>query len=424
MSDTRVSRAANPRRGVIPGARVGNSRWRASRPPPTGRRPAASLVPARRSIRTTAPPPCSDACGETGHALEEEQPCPASRPSARSTATPCCSCWWVLPLGSPVTSCCWPSSAVGVIPAVANTVQAVLTLQLNFVGQLLAHLAAADLGVRAVPVRCAGCGSRSRGWPACCCRWRMFPRPRTGHRHIAGVLVAARGRRGRELLPRQVLVVPAGPQTPRARRRRPRPAGRPALGRRGHRRDGGRRVRAGSDVAGRLPRRGVRVHGRRSDARRWSSSSTSGGVRSTTTRTGTARRARRELPGAILVPMRDEDAVAGPTLRRLSNLDHPRYWVVPIVDHEDDMATARIAHAAARQNPERVRGLPVPGGHRVPQQADRAEPRGPDAARPGASRTSGWGSPTPRTCSIQTCCGWSTTGSGRPAPGSCSAASS
>ena len=67
-----------------------------------------------------------------------------------------------------------------------------------------------------------------------------------------------------------------------------------------------------------------------------------------------------ELPGAILVPMRDEQAVAGPTLRRLSNLDHPRYWVVPIVDHGDDMATARIAHAAARQNPERVLVCPYP----------------------------------------------------------------
>jgi cellulose synthase/poly-beta-1,6-N-acetylglucosamine synthase-like glycosyltransferase len=67
-----------------------------------------------------------------------------------------------------------------------------------------------------------------------------------------------------------------------------------------------------------------------------------------------------QLPGAILVPMRDEEAVAGPTLRRLSNLDHPRYWVVPIVDHEDDMATARIAHAAARQNPERVLVCPYP----------------------------------------------------------------
>lgn len=48
------------------------------------------------------------------------------------------------------------------------------------------------------------------------------------------------------------------------------------------------------------------------------------------------------LPGAILVPMRDEEAVAGSTLRRLAALDHPRYWVVPIVDHGDDMATARI----------------------------------------------------------------------------------
>ena len=67
-----------------------------------------------------------------------------------------------------------------------------------------------------------------------------------------------------------------------------------------------------------------------------------------------------QMPGAILVPMRDEEAVAGPTLRRLANLDHPRYWVVPIVDHADDMATARIAHAAARRHPERVLVCPYP----------------------------------------------------------------
>jgi cellulose synthase/poly-beta-1,6-N-acetylglucosamine synthase-like glycosyltransferase/putative flippase GtrA len=66
------------------------------------------------------------------------------------------------------------------------------------------------------------------------------------------------------------------------------------------------------------------------------------------------------LPGAILVPMRDEEAVAGSTLRRLADLDHPRYWVVPIVDHGDDMATARIAHAAARRNPDRVLVCPYP----------------------------------------------------------------
>jgi glycosyltransferase XagB len=69
---------------------------------------------------------------------------------------------------------------------------------------------------------------------------------------------------------------------------------------------------------------------------------------------------RPELPGAILVPMRDEAAVAGPTLRRLSNLDHPRYWVLPIVDHGDDMPTARIAHAAARRAPDRVLVCPYP----------------------------------------------------------------
>jgi cellulose synthase/poly-beta-1,6-N-acetylglucosamine synthase-like glycosyltransferase len=69
---------------------------------------------------------------------------------------------------------------------------------------------------------------------------------------------------------------------------------------------------------------------------------------------------RPRLPGVILVPMRHEEAVAGDTLERLARLDHPRYWVVPIVDHEDDMGTARIAHAAARRNPERVLVCPYP----------------------------------------------------------------
>lgn len=66
------------------------------------------------------------------------------------------------------------------------------------------------------------------------------------------------------------------------------------------------------------------------------------------------------LPGAILVPMRHEEAVAARTLDRLRQLDHPRYWVVPIVDHEDDMGTARIAHAVARKDPGRVLVCPYP----------------------------------------------------------------
>jgi cellulose synthase/poly-beta-1,6-N-acetylglucosamine synthase-like glycosyltransferase len=66
------------------------------------------------------------------------------------------------------------------------------------------------------------------------------------------------------------------------------------------------------------------------------------------------------LPGAILVPMRHEEAVAGRTLDRLRRLDHPLYWVVPIVDHEDDMGTARIAHSVARKQPERVLVCPYP----------------------------------------------------------------
>jgi glycosyltransferase XagB len=60
------------------------------------------------------------------------------------------------------------------------------------------------------------------------------------------------------------------------------------------------------------------------------------------------------LPGVILVPMRHGEAVAGTTLERLANLDHPDYWVVPIVDHPDDPGTAAIAHAKAAEYPGRV----------------------------------------------------------------------
>ncbi|WP_446218369.1 glycosyltransferase [Micromonospora sp. IBHARD004] len=66
------------------------------------------------------------------------------------------------------------------------------------------------------------------------------------------------------------------------------------------------------------------------------------------------------LPGVILVPMRHEEAVAGHTLERLANLDHPDYWVVPIVDHPDDPGTAAIAHAKAARYPGRVLVAPYP----------------------------------------------------------------
>jgi cellulose synthase/poly-beta-1,6-N-acetylglucosamine synthase-like glycosyltransferase len=66
------------------------------------------------------------------------------------------------------------------------------------------------------------------------------------------------------------------------------------------------------------------------------------------------------LPGVILVPMRHEEAVAGPTLDRLATLNHPGYWVMPIVDHPDDPGTARIAHAKARDYPSRVIVCPYP----------------------------------------------------------------
>jgi glycosyltransferase XagB len=66
------------------------------------------------------------------------------------------------------------------------------------------------------------------------------------------------------------------------------------------------------------------------------------------------------LPGVILVPMRYEEAVAGHTLERLARLDHPDYWVVPIIDHPDDPGTAAIAHAKAREHPDKVLVCPYP----------------------------------------------------------------
>lgn len=66
------------------------------------------------------------------------------------------------------------------------------------------------------------------------------------------------------------------------------------------------------------------------------------------------------LPGVILVPMRHEEAVAGHTLERLATLNHPDYWVVPIVDHPDDPGTAEIAHSQARRFPGRVLVCPYP----------------------------------------------------------------
>lgn len=66
------------------------------------------------------------------------------------------------------------------------------------------------------------------------------------------------------------------------------------------------------------------------------------------------------LPGVILVPMRHEELVAGETLNRLANLNHPRYIVVPIIDHPDDPGTAAIAHEAAERFPDRILVAPYP----------------------------------------------------------------
>jgi cellulose synthase/poly-beta-1,6-N-acetylglucosamine synthase-like glycosyltransferase len=66
------------------------------------------------------------------------------------------------------------------------------------------------------------------------------------------------------------------------------------------------------------------------------------------------------LPGVILVPMRHEEAVVGHTLDRLANLNHPDYWVMPIVDHPDDPGTAEIAHRKAHAYPGRILVCPYP----------------------------------------------------------------
>lgn len=60
------------------------------------------------------------------------------------------------------------------------------------------------------------------------------------------------------------------------------------------------------------------------------------------------------LPGVILVPMRHEEAVAAHTLSRLAALDHPDYKVVAIIDHPDDPGTAAIAYAQVREHPGRI----------------------------------------------------------------------
>jgi glycosyltransferase XagB len=44
----------------------------------------------------------------------------------------------------------------------------------------------------------------------------------------------------------------------------------------------------------------------------------------------------------------------------LAQLDHPDYWVVPIIDHPDDPGTAAIAHGKAREHPGRVLVCPYP----------------------------------------------------------------
>jgi cellulose synthase/poly-beta-1,6-N-acetylglucosamine synthase-like glycosyltransferase len=57
---------------------------------------------------------------------------------------------------------------------------------------------------------------------------------------------------------------------------------------------------------------------------------------------------------SLLVPARHEDAVLEATLKRLLELDHPDFEVIPIVGH-DDPGTAEVAHRVAGRHPDQVR---------------------------------------------------------------------
>jgi hypothetical protein len=129
------------------------------------------------------------------------------------------------------------------------------------------------------------------------------------------------------------------------------------------------------------------------------------------------------LPGVVLVPMRHEEAVAGQTLERLAQLNHPDYWVVPIIDHPDDPGTAAIAHGKAREHPGRVLVCPYPEQTEVHNKPIGLMPPW-RCCTSSRSPLPGSAWPTPRTCSTPTCSSWSTTGSAPPGRGSCSAACS
>ena len=250
------------------------------------------------------------------------------------------------------------------------------------------------------------------------------PGPGAGDRHLAGVLAAACRRRGGQLLLRPLLVVPAGPRLAPRLRGRPRPAGPRRAGIVAGI-SGGRRPGARAGRAGRLPRGGVRVHDRRGGTttlvfqlyKWWRPEHNDPHRYGTPGPAGTAGRdpgadagrgGRGRADAAAAGPPGPPAVLGGPDRR-------------PRRRHGDraDRACGRPAGSGAGA------GLPVPGGHHGAQQADRPQPRDHDAARPGASRTSGWGcadaedllppGPAAR---------WSTTGSGRPVPGSCSAACS
>jgi cellulose synthase/poly-beta-1,6-N-acetylglucosamine synthase-like glycosyltransferase/putative flippase GtrA len=63
---------------------------------------------------------------------------------------------------------------------------------------------------------------------------------------------------------------------------------------------------------------------------------------------------------AVFLAARHEAAVLGATLARMSRLDHPDYTVYVVVDHRDDWETAAIAHDYERRFPGVIRAVEYP----------------------------------------------------------------
>ena len=67
-----------------------------------------------------------------------------------------------------------------------------------------------------------------------------------------------------------------------------------------------------------------------------------------------------QLRFAVFLAARHEAAVLGRTLARMSRLEHPNYTVYVIVDHRDDFETAAIAHDFERRFPGIIRVVEYP----------------------------------------------------------------